>query len=59
MRYELVEETEGTFTVWDRHTRKPADAWGTPAVGLTKEYAVDLQALLESLYLRRRLYGGT
>lgn len=53
MRYKLVEEPEGTFAVIDTRTRKPADAYGIPAVSLDKEFAEDLQAMLESLDLRR------
>lgn len=58
MRYDLVREPEGTWTVWDKHSRKPADNDGHPAVGLPKEYAVDLQALLESVDMRRKLTRG-
>lgn len=58
MRYDLVKEPEGTFTVWDRHTRKPADPEGHPAVGLAKEYTVQLMFLLEGLDMRRKLTRG-
>ncbi|RWK61959.1 hypothetical protein [Mesorhizobium sp.] len=59
MRYELVEEPEGTWAVWDKHTGTFADPEGYPAVGLTKEYAIQLQVLLEGIDVRRKITRGT
>lgn len=58
MRYELFEEPGGTWAVWDKHTGTFADPEGPPAVGLTKEYAVQLQALLEGIDVRRKITRG-
>jgi hypothetical protein len=53
MRFHLLQEPEGTWAVIDSFTGKPADNLGTPAVGLPRECAVELQAVLESLYHRQ------
>ena len=51
MRYELIKEPKGTWTVWDSHARKPADYHGFPKVHLKWDYALDVHAILESLHL--------
>ncbi|WP_404926556.1 hypothetical protein [Mesorhizobium sp. ORM16] len=57
-RYDLKMDLDKTWTVFDVFTGLPVDAWGVPAVGLDKDYADDLVALLNSLDLKRRVAQG-
>jgi len=55
MRYQIVDEPKGTWSVVDTDTGKPVDHDGKPAVGLTKYYAYNVMLFLESEHLRSEL----
>jgi hypothetical protein len=57
-RYDLRKELDRTWTVFDVFTGQPADAWGSPAEGLDKEYADDLVDVLNIADLKRRISRG-
>ncbi|TIN90300.1 MAG: hypothetical protein E5Y02_32855 [Mesorhizobium sp.] len=56
-RYELKRDPKG-WSVVDRHTGKPAEPEGHPAVGLDVTYATDLVILLNANDLKSRLSYG-
>ncbi|AEH88766.1 hypothetical protein Mesop_4336 [Mesorhizobium opportunistum WSM2075] len=56
-RYELKKEPKG-WSVVDRHTGKPAEPEGHPAVCLDVTYATDLVMLLNANDLKSRLSCG-
>lgn len=54
-RYDLRQEDDGSWTVFDIFTGLPAEVNGVPQDGLEIEKADDLVDLLNLLYIRRRL----
>ncbi|TIT63487.1 MAG: hypothetical protein E5W90_26435 [Mesorhizobium sp.] len=57
-RFNLRQEMDGTWTVFEVSTGQPADAWGRPAKGLDKGYADDLVDLLNIFDTKRRITRG-
>ncbi|MCV9909964.1 hypothetical protein OIV19_20405 [Brucella sp. HL-2] len=53
-RYDLREEEDGSWTVFDIFTGMPAEVNGIPQDGLEMEQADDLVDLLNLQYIRRR-----
>ncbi len=53
-RYDLRQEPDGTWTVYDIFTGMPAEVNDVPQFGLEMEKADDLVDLLNYLYISRR-----
>lgn len=53
-RYDMQQEKDGTWTVFDIFTGLPAEVNDVPQDGLEMEQADDLVDLLNLLYIRRR-----
>ncbi|ESZ33209.1 hypothetical protein X733_13630 [Mesorhizobium sp. L2C067A000] len=58
MRYTLLEEPGGLWSVVDGATGKPADLLGVQTEQLDKTFAEDLMAILESQDMKRKLTRG-
>ncbi|MER9205222.1 hypothetical protein [Mesorhizobium sp. M0771] len=58
MRYTLLEEPGGLWSVVDSTTGKPADLMGVQTDNLDKAFAEDLMAVLESQDMKQKLTRG-